>query len=447
MIARRRDAIRTFIIGYGAPTITCIVFVVYWLLYTYLPDTYFSLLRGLLPNVWSYPFLDLESVLTAIDCARHGVDVSQYNGCMGGGLFQYSPLLLKASSLPLAATQRVPLGLCLDGLFLLSFFALPRPRCWSEFWVLLLAALSPSVLYAVERANIDVAIYLFSLGAAHLLLRGGLVRIAGYAVIVGAAAIKFYPVSLMALAMRETFSRFIALTSISMLAALILTYSYYNELNHVVNHLPDAYASPFLDFFSASRLPEGIAWIVSQGKHADGLGIALKATLQFLLAAYVTIRVWKCVPVLLLGLQKLLEREKILLVAGSLLILFCFFLGQNIYFRQIFLILTIPGVLALQREATDHALRNYARFSSWVVVAILWSEFFRYGAGKSALDWFGLNTTVWFGVWFGVWLFYEILWWWLASVLVAVVLCFAWDSRTITQLRRATCDPGGENDP
>ena len=38
-------------------------------------------------RVWPYPFLDLESVLKAIACARLGVDVTLPNACMGGGLF------------------------------------------------------------------------------------------------------------------------------------------------------------------------------------------------------------------------------------------------------------------------------------------------------------------------------------------------------------------------
>ena len=430
MSVQRKDALRTLIIGYGVPTITCGVFVVYWLLYAYAPKVYLSLLRGLEPNVWSYPFLDLESVLTAIDCARQGIDVTQHNACMSGGLFQYSPLLLKAATLPVAATQRIPLGLGLDGLFLLSFFALPRPRRWSEFWALLLAGLSTSVLFAVERANIDVAIYLLSFGAALLLLRARVVRIVGYGVILAAAAIKFYPASLMALAVRETLSRFVALALIAVLIVLLLVCRYHSEVEQVVTQLPQG--SPFSNTFSATRLPEGIAWIAGRGEPGSKVGTALRIMLQFSLVSYTALRVWNCVPLLLPGIRKLSEKEQVLLVSGSLVTVFCFFLADNAYYREIFLIPTIPGWVALQRVATNPALKNCGRFATWAVVAILWSGFLRYGVGNSVRDSLGLNGTKYF--WFEAWLLYEIFWWWLVSTLIAIILCFAWDSRAIGQL-------------
>ena len=429
----RPVVVRGLVIGYGAPTITICVIVAYWLLYTYDPVVYLSFLRRLEPTVWSYPFLDLESVLTAIDCARQGIDVTLPNACMSGGVFQYSPLLLKAASLPLAASQRVPLGLSLDGLFLLSFFALPRPQRWIEFWALLLAGLSTSVLLAVERANIDVAIYLLLVGAALLLLRGGAVRIAGYAVILAAAAIKFYPAPLMALAVREPANRFIALASVSLLAALLLVFSYHKELEHVVTQMPKGSALPevipFANTFSASRLPGGIAWIVGRGDPEGGLGPLLRIILQFFLIGYATLRAWKFVPLFLPGIRKLSEKERILLVAGSLVTIFCFFVGYNNYYREIFLIPTLPGLFALQRCAVNPDLKNHARFASWTVVIILWSSFVRGGIGAALHDTFGLEK------YFGAWLLYEFLWWWLVSAQVAVVLCFTLDSRVIADFR------------
>jgi len=113
MIAVWRSVrLRTLFIGYGAPAIAFLVYLFYWLLYLYgPPGVYFALLEGLGVPVWQYPFVDLQSVLQAIDCARQGVDVTLPNPCMGGGLFQYSPLVLKAAALPLGAGLFVPLGL------------------------------------------------------------------------------------------------------------------------------------------------------------------------------------------------------------------------------------------------------------------------------------------------------------------------------------------------
>lgn len=434
MIAQRpQDRVRSLVIGYGAQTIIILVFSAYWLLYVLAPNVYLSFLRGLEPAIWPYPFLDLESVLTAIDCARQGVDVTLPNACMSGGLFQYSPLLLKTAALPLHASQRVPLGLSLDGLFLLSFFALPHPQRWSEFWALLLAGVSTSTLFAVERANLDVLLYLLSFGAALLLLRGGRVRIAGYGVILLAAGIKFYPASLMALALRESAGKFFTLAAISLLATLLLVVGYHDELERVVTQLPHGMA--FANTFSAGRLPEGVAWFVGRGDPNAGAGPALRIMLLALLIGYAVFRVWNCVPFLMPGMRRLAEKERILLVAGALLTLFCFFLAQNIYYREIFLIPTLPGWFALQRDATDPALKTCARLTAGAVVAVLWIGFFRYGIRDPLRNALGIDVAMDF--WFGVWLLYEAIWWWLVSTLIAVVLCFIGDSKAFVWLSTA----------
>jgi hypothetical protein len=430
MIARWPTAARGLVIAYGAPTITCIVYFVYWMFYCYAPDTYLFVLRHLEPAVWSYPFIDLEAVLKAIDCARQGVSVLVPNACMDGGLFQYSPLLLKAMVLPLGVNQRVPLALCLDGLFLLSLFVLPRPQRWSEFWAFLLAGLSTSVLFALERANIDVALYLLSFGAVLLLLRDGLVRIACYAIIIAAAAIKFYPASLMALAVREPLRRFTALASVAFLAALIFVFSYGDEVREIVNQL--FRGTPFSNTFAASRLPEGIAWIVGRGKPEDGGGPAFSVMVQFLLIVYVAFRTWNSVPLFLSGIRELSEKERILFVAASLITISCFFTATNIYYREIFLVPTIPGFFALNRGATSQALRSQARSACWTGVIILWSGFIRYGSGDLLRDTLGHDAVSFY---FAAWLLCEVLWWWLVGALLAVVTCYMWDSRTIVDLR------------
>ena len=56
------------------------------------------------------------------------------------------------------------LGLLLDGLFLLSLGLAMRPRCAREIAIFALAVVSPMTIFALERANNDVIIFLLVLG-------------------------------------------------------------------------------------------------------------------------------------------------------------------------------------------------------------------------------------------------------------------------------------------
>jgi hypothetical protein len=431
--AKPRSVPANWMIGYGVPCIALLIYAGYWLLYRYGPwSTYFALLSGLGIRVGSHPFLDSEAVLSAIGCARQGVDVTLPNACMGGGLFQYSPLLLKAAALPLATAQRVPFGLCMDLAFLLSLFALPRPQRWGDFWLLLLAALSSSTLFAIERANIDLIIYVLILGAVLLTARSGVARFAAYAIVLGAAALKFYPASLMILALREKPWRFMAIALVSVAGALVLYVSYAGGIGHVMARLPQG--DPFIDIFSASNLPLGIAMLCNNGDASHGAGLAVWTVSVTALVALCGARAFRLALPMLADLRVLEPLTQTLLVAGAMSILFCFFAAKNVHYREIFLIMTLPGLWTLQR--IDPAPRLAARYlvTAWVVVTLLWSEFFRISTvavSNALVGGEGALLIQMLG-----WVLREAAWWWLMITLASVVGCFVWDSPVLRVLRR-----------
>jgi hypothetical protein len=427
--ARGRD----LVIGYGAPAISLLVYLVVWLLYRYgPPGVYSALLTGWGIQVWPYPFLDLESVLLAIDCARQGIDVTLPNACMGGGLFQYSPLLLKLVALPVGASQSLPLGLCLDGLFLISLFLLPRPRRWSEFWQLLLVAISSSTVFAIERANIDIAIYLLALCGIGLLLRSAGARLVGYAIVLGAAAIKFYPASLMLLAARERPGRFLAIATVSVAAALLLVVSLSNGLSHVVVRLPQG--NPLKGVFAANDVPLVLALLANGNDAQHGLGSAIRIGSMVCLIGVLTVQVRNFVPKILPYVRDIRPHEQMLLVAGSVCIAFCFFAAENNYYRMTFLLLTFPGLWVLGREAKDRAMSRRIRFTSWVMVGLFWSGLYDAASQRIVTAWFDQYDSKPLIV-LVIWAVRELLWWWLVGQLVSVVLCFMWDAPILAQLR------------
>lgn len=424
---------RGLVIGHGAPAIALLVYLAVWLLYRYgPPGVYAALLTGWGIEVWPYPFLDLQSVLLAIDCARQGVDVTLPNACMGGGLFQYSPLLLKLAALPVGASWRLPLGLCLDGLFLLSLFLLPRPRRWSEFRQLLLVAISSSTAFAIERANIDIAIYLLALCGIGLLLRSAGARLAGYAILLGAAAIKFYPASLMLLAARERPGRFLAIAAVSLAAALLLVGSFSNGLGHVVVGLPQG--NPLKNMFAANDMPLVSALLANGNDAQHGTGLAVWIGSMAGLVGLLALQVRSLVPTILPGVRDLAMRERICLVAGASCIAFCFFAAENNYYRTIFLVLVLPGLWALGRDAGDRAVGRRMRFAARVVVGLFWSGFYDAASQRLVAAWFGRYDGKPLVVLL-FWAVRELLWWWLIGLLVGIVLCFVWDAPILVRLR------------
>ena len=128
--------------------------------------TYWLIIRLLGVPGWDYPFLDIEGVLTAIDCHRSGIDVYVENPCDPlNRPHNYGPAFLWLSALRINVTWMNGLGLTLGILFLVSLFFLPKAR---PGWLVTLAIVSPPVVFALERANVDLIIFLLAMLAAIL---------------------------------------------------------------------------------------------------------------------------------------------------------------------------------------------------------------------------------------------------------------------------------------
>jgi len=111
-----------------------------------------------------FPFLDIHAVLAAVQCQRAGIDVYLYNPCDAlGRLHVYSPLWLALTPSFLDTTATTAVGLALDLMFILSLAIAIRPVSWGETLIVGLVALSPMTVYALERANCDLVVFLLIL--------------------------------------------------------------------------------------------------------------------------------------------------------------------------------------------------------------------------------------------------------------------------------------------
>ena len=90
---------------------------------------------------------------------------------MHGGVYNYSPFVLRLTFLGLFAGHAMPTGIALGALYLAALSALPPPRSRTEFLARAATAISPATLFLLERANFDIIIFLAILLGALLTLR------------------------------------------------------------------------------------------------------------------------------------------------------------------------------------------------------------------------------------------------------------------------------------
>jgi hypothetical protein len=408
-------------------------------LYTYAAPLYFHLLTGLGVVPFRYPFVDGQYVLATIECWHLGIDVYITNPCdVLERPHGYSPLWLLLPSMPMNLTTA--LGLTLAATVLLSLSVLTPTRRGREFVLFLVAAASPMVVFALERANIDLIVFILVIGAGSSLVLSSRWRLLVYPLVLLAALLKIYPVTLLVLPLRERPRMFLAVIAASLAVVAVFVAVFRAELVAMMPNIPSG--PYFTDLFGAANLPLGVAQLLAHGAASPG---ALSAQIRVLpLAILLVALLLAALPAVRMllelatreGVASLPARECLFLVSGSALICGCFLVGQSVGYRGIHLLLVLPGLLTLARAAPRP--QDRARFwnISIVVVFLMWGDFFRYWLSVSGLD----------QARFALWLVRELLWWRLVGILAGVLLCFAADSPFLHQFQRgkSTTDPVGQ---
>jgi hypothetical protein len=404
------------------------------ILYLWRPDIYFDALDffGVPAQPLKYPFVDLQFVLANVECWQKGIDVYTSNPCDPfGRLFDYSPLLLRLSFLP--SPEQTPIvGVLMEVLFILSLASFPRPKRACEWLVAALATVSPPVVYALERGNSDVALFLIVVAAACLWTRGSIARALGYSAIFVAGALKFYPWALFALIVRERIVGFLAVGALSA-AAIVGFFAYFHaEIALTLQHTPRVHY--FTDMFGAAILPKG-------------LPIALAPVLPRIILfndTLMTSVLWVALAIASLwevgnivrwvafrqAFAMLAPYHTALLLFGAVVMCGCFFAGISESYRSVFLLLVLPAFLELWRDAVDPNVRYFARRATVLVVLVMMSGFLTWGGTlASQLRHHALSE------YFLVWLIRELAWWRIIAVFGAVILCFVLESPAAGLLR------------
>ena len=436
-------AARRWVLGAGMGAFALVA-----LLYLARPDWYFAALPAFFffDHPFRYPFHDTGGVMATVECWRAGIDVYVRNPCDAENrAWPYSPLMLRLWFLPTASALLPLVGGLLGLCFLLSQALLPQAGRRRELLLVLAALLSPSVVFAIERANIDLLIFILLVGAARALLSPPPLRALAYALIVACGLLKFYPFVAMAVVMRERAKGLLLVLGLSALACAWFLWQYHVEIAKalLVVRSMDGHWGPFTDRFGARQFVAGLWTLLAEPGYKDlthlsrqsaraGPGVLVLAAA---LVSLITALRLAGQEVLVRRLRDLPARQLDVLVIGALIFSGCFFAGYSNAYRAIFLLMLLPGLMSLSREhgAGERRAPAWLRWAPLGVVYSMWApgtqhliqvagkflELGQAGGGVLLLDW----------------LLHECVWWWLATVCVAVLLRCARDAPLLRAFR------------
>ncbi len=379
---------------------------------------YFGTLRLLGVEPFSFPFLDTHAVLAAAECGRQGIDVYLSNPCdVLGRPHAYSPLWLAIvpESLGTGATGWV--GASLDLLFLLSLATVLRPHNARELFILGAAAISPTIVYGLERANNDIVVFLLVICGALMFTAPRPFRLFSYGLFVAAGLLKYYPLVLLILVAREKRRDALVAAAAAGCTLILFAVAFYLDLRAALASIPAA-SSYFTDAFSARNLPFGFAEALA----GRGGGILIAVSLLSALSGVAVARMLRTVR--LLGREQLdwAASETQFLVVGGLLVVACFFAGQNVSYRGILLLPVLSGLVCFHRSVKDREVRRFCGQMIAAVLFVMWEECLRRAlhAVIAPIPGEGLSSRVEVFFWIGR----ELVWWWLVVGLAALVLSY-----------------------
>jgi hypothetical protein len=334
--------------------------------------------------------------------------------------------------IPLGRSDRVGAGLLLGVAFLISLSALPPPLSPAESGLRVAATLSTMTVYAIERANPDLLIFLFVIAMLSLLRRSPAARALAYGVAFLAGAIKYYPFVLFGIMVRERVRLFVPLALASLVALLLFCQIYGAQILEGLPHI--AGGSPFNDMFGLKNFPRGMFRVFQDvmGSPSNALLATLLVTgLLFAMIAWRMTRLcWS--SDLSAALRRLDEPRRLALLAGAWLLAGCTLAGQNVGYRGIFLLLVLPGLFAIGRDAAAGPLAKAARLAAIGIVPLMWAEAIRHWvhiAGESSVR----SIAPLFDLL--AWSAREVGWWFLIAFLLSIVVGFIAESPLFSVFR------------
>jgi hypothetical protein len=312
-------------------------------------------------------FFDARNLTAALDCHRLGIDPLYTNPCdpWGRPLMYLRPWLL-LGYLGLTQTHTVAIAVVLIAAMFLLFAAISGPTPAGTGVLLALAACSPAVMFAVERANMDVA--LFSVVAIALLLwRDGSrwpASLSPVLVLIAAMA-KLYPIFALpafVLAGRRRAAWVAIASGIVFVLYVALTFG---DVRHAAQ-----IATQGEEYSYGSRI------LIAHLYHQTGVDrwnapAAVKQAVAAVPVAAAMIAIVVLVRRRFVALTTTMDATLLAFYVGALIYLGTFVTTNNFDYRLVFLLLTLPQLTAWCRRPPDQ-LSSLATATLLTVLLALW---------------------------------------------------------------------------
>jgi hypothetical protein len=422
---------RESLLRFAPSLVALLAFLLMGFLYLTHRTLYFQVLQGTGINPWDFPFLDAEFVFTMKDCWQRGFDIYALIPCdsVPGNKMPYSPLWPRLP-FPTARMARIPVGIVTDIVFILSVsLFLPRARSVFDSVLITLAMLSTMVVFAMERNNVDVWIYLWILAGVLIYMRGGVASYLSYGMFFFVTLLKYYPIAMFILALRERPRTVVLLGALCVIGLAVFWFVFRTELPRSLANVPGG--RPFSDLVGIANLPRGILEIAADTLKSNK---TIEVISVRLMRAVVMLGVlawgwWISRRVLFrTAFASLAPSDAIWLVMGCSVMSACYLAGQSISYRGIFLMPVITGLLAMRRQSGAGVVATTAVLC---VIPLMWMEAIRFWTAMPVDQIEAARQEGW--LWIVMWGCREVLWLGLAGVMIAVLLVYIENSPAFRQ--------------
>lgn len=143
---------------------------------------------------WAYPFLDTQNLTSAAECARAGYDVLLDNPCDPlDRPLNYPRVWLVLAPLGVTQSWTPVLGVAIGLVFAASVWALLGRLTLRQGLLVALAVCSPSVMYGVERGQVDLLVFSLLVAAVVVWRAGPIPPWLAPVAVLAAAIAKLFP--------------------------------------------------------------------------------------------------------------------------------------------------------------------------------------------------------------------------------------------------------------
>ena len=292
-------------------------------------------------------FVDYKDIIKALSCLNLNYESysdkfegSEALGCRG---FSYGPIILYSipfkNSLFYFYENILPILFIV--LFTLAIVILINPKNKLSFTLCSLSLFNPATLLMIERMNIDIFFILILIFISY-----NKIYFINWGLVIYSFLSKFYPfIYGMIIFLENKLRKKIQLIGIFFLlffSSLAYIFFYFDEYKYIMN---SGWAMGLHYIFSLKTLPKVFTEIFEL--HYGFLLLIFYLSFVFLLVKFIKKYKSKVKTI------NFCFHEKLFIISGNV-ILFCFVVFSNAYYREVFLILTIPY---LSRYADDKWFR------------------------------------------------------------------------------------------